>query len=179
MNYRLYFNIFFFILLAFFLILLQFSFIRLLYYPFYLLDLIIPTIIFLFLITKKEMVWIFALSCAVLLDLLDFNFFILNIISLVLVVFLSELWLRNWFTKHSLYSFLVLSALLVFIRNIVYYSFLTIFSDSKINFFQISFWLDLIWQILGVLILVIIFFYLALKINKNLKPAFLGRQPLS
>ncbi len=175
MNFRLYFNILFFISLAFFLVLLQFSYISLWYYPFYLLDLIVPTIIFLFLVTKKEMVWVFALSCALLLDFLDFNFFIVNTISLVLVVFLIENWLRNWFTNYSLYSFLVLSALAIFIKNVVYFA----FSDNLANFFQVAFWLNLAWQIFYSLILVLVFFYIALKINKSLKPAFLGRKPLS
>lgn len=179
MNYRLYFNIFFFILLAIFLVLLQFSIISFLYYPFHLLDLIIPIIIFLFLITKLEMVWVFAICSGILLDFLDFNFFAINTLSLVLIIFLIEMWLRNWFTKYSLYSFLVLAALAIIIKNLSYYSLLVIFSNQKINFLKFSFWLDLAWQIIGALILVTVFFYLALKINKTLKPAFLGRRPLS
>ncbi len=179
MNYRLYFNILFFILLAIFLVLFQFLIINLWYQPVYLIDIIIPAIIFLFLLTKKEMVWVFAVTCAILLDFLDFNFFIINTLSIILVVFLIELWLRNWFTKHSLYSFLALATLAIIIKNIAYYSLLTIFSNKPVNFLHILFWSDLAWQILGAVILVSIFFYMALGINKNLKPAFLGRRPLS
>ncbi len=175
MNFRLYFNILFFIFLAFFLVLLQFSYISTCYYPFYLIDLIVPVIIFLFLITKKEMVWIFAISSGVLLDLLFFNFFLINIVSIAFVVFLIEKWLRNWFTSYSLYSFLVLTIIAIFIRNIIYYS----FTDNLGYFFQALFWLNLSWQIFYSLILVIVFFYIALEINKSFKPAFLGREPLS
>lgn len=179
MNYRLYFNIFLFILLAFLIVIFQYSYISLFYYPFYLFDLIIPTIVFLFLIAKLEFVWTFSIASALLLDFLAFNSFIINTFSIILVVFLIQNWLRNWITNFSLYSFLALSVAAIFIKNIIYYVFILIFKDTLFSFFNLSFWLDLGWQILFSLILVTIFFYIALRVNKRLRPAFLGRKPLS
>lgn len=179
MNFRLYLNILSLFLIATLVVIFQYSFISLLPYPFYLINLIIPSLIFLLLIAKSSSIWIFAISSAFLLDILYFDLFALNIVSLVIIVYLMELWLRNWFTKHSIYSFLVLTAISVLVKNIFYYGALYIFSSEKLLFFNLNFWQDIFYQIFWAVILVVILFYISLKINKNLKPVFLGRRPLS
>ncbi len=179
MNIRFYLNILSVILIASFIVFFQYSIISLWSYPFYLIDLIIPCLIFFLLVTKSSLAWIFAVTSALILDILYFDIFALNLISILAIVWLMELWLRNWFTRHSIYSFLVLAALSVIIKNIFYYGILTIFTKTEIIFFNILFYKDMLWQVFWVVIFTIIFFYISLKINKNLKPVFLGRKPLS
>jgi|GEM_PF-3480088 len=179
MNIRFYLNILLLILIAFFVALFQYSVISLWLYPYYLIDLIIPALIFFLLVTKSTFAWIFATTSALILDILYFDIFALNLVSILAIVWLMELWLRNWFTRHSIYSFLVLAALSVIIKNIFYYGILAIFSKTEIMFFNILFYKDMLWQIFWVIIFTTIFFYISLKINKNLKPVFLGRKPLS
>ena len=174
MNIRFYLNIVFLILLASLVVLFQYSIISLWPYPFYLINLIIPSLIILFLTKSNYSVWVFAISSAIILDFLYFNFLGLNLIIIFVIVFLMQMWLRNWFAKLSIYSFIVLAVLSVLIKNIIYYGFVNISLIINLNF-----WQDMLWEILWTVLLTIIFFYLSLKINKNLKPAFLGRRPLS
>ncbi len=179
MNIRFYFNILLVILIAFLVVIFQYSIINLWPHPFYLIDLIIPSLIFFLLVTKSSLAWIFAITSALILDILYFDIFALNLISILAIVWLMQLWLRNWFTRHSIYSFLVLAALSVIIKNIIYYTILIIFTKTEIVFFNLLFYKDMLWQIFWVVVFAVIFFYISLKINKNLKPVFLGRKPLS
>ncbi len=179
MDIRFYLNILSVISIAFFVALFQYSVISLWSYPFYLIDLIIPSLIFFLLVTKSSLAWIFATSIALILDFLYFDVFGLNLVSILVVVWLMQLWLRNWFTRHSIYSFLVLAALSVLIKNMIYYIILSIFTKTEIVFFNILFYKDMLWQVFWVVIFSTIFFYISFKINKNLKPVFLGRKPLS
>ncbi len=174
------FKIIFSLILAILLVLIHFSLISFLNHPWNLLNLLIPTIIFLFLLSNYYLAWGFALFSAYLLDISSFHFFGFYIISYLVIVFLINSWLRNWFTKHSIYSFLVLGLIAVILKNIIYYSLLIAVNSQ--NFFLITkfeFWHDLAYQALSVIVLITFLFYLTLKFSRRLKPFFLTRQPLS
>ncbi len=180
MNFRFYLKALLVLLLAIFLVLIQFSVISFLNYPWYLLDLLVPALIFLFLLADHRLAWLLAIFSAWFLDSLSFNLFGLELVSLLLVVWLIDSWLRNWFTKHSIYSFLVLGAVAVLLRNLIFYGLLFIVSrPGPILFSRKEFWLDLAGEMLGTVVLVSILFYLALRFNRRLKPFFLGKKPLS
>ena len=159
---------------SFFIVFLQIYYFSLLSHPYNLINISLPALIFIFLISKTYLVWFLAFFIAYFLDLLSFHFFSLNIIIYISVVFLMTLWLRNWFTNHSLYSFFTLTGLILVLKNLVYF----IFIDYN-YLLKYEFYIDLIWQIIFTNILVVIVYYLSLTLNKKLKPYILGKSPLS
>lgn len=168
------------LILAVIIVIIHFSLIRFLNYPWNLLNLLIPTIIFLFILSNHYLAWSFALFSAYLLDISSFHFFGFYIISYLLIIFLINSWLRNWFTRHSIYSFLALGFLTVIAQNLIYYILLIISSNQNLLLIiKLDFWLDLVYQALGVVFIVAILFYLTLKFSRKLKPFFLNRKPLS
>jgi hypothetical protein len=56
---------------------------------------------------------------------------------------------------------------------------MTIFIKTESIVLNILFLKDMLWQVFWAVFLTIIFFYISLKVNKSLKPVFLGRKPLS
>jgi hypothetical protein len=176
MKLSFYLKIFLVIFLAIFLVLLHLTLISFYTSPLNHLNLFIPFFIFFFLLTDQRLVWYLAFFSAWFLDILSFNFFGLHIITFLLIVWLIDAWLKNWFTRHSIYSFLVLGVLATLLRNFIFYG---LSFNKYYLFFRQEFWFDLLVEIIGVIIFILLFYYLAFNFSRRLKPFFLGRKPLS
>ncbi|MEI6835594.1 MAG: hypothetical protein WCK59_02060 [Candidatus Falkowbacteria bacterium] len=134
-------------------------------------------LLFSLLVFNKEKTLVFAILIGFWLDILNFNFFGLNILIFLATFFIIDFLLNNWLTNRSLYSFLVLSSLSVVIYNILLYLFLAISHSGQAGFsfflFQSSFWIQLGWQIIWGGIFMLLFFNVANFLSRRLKPFFL------
>jgi len=95
------------------------------------------------------------------LDLFSFYFLGIYTVSFLLTLFLADFVWNNFFTNRSIYSFLILGGLLSVFYNFILYLFLLIFEKSSINvaWFGKYFWLNLSYEIVWVVLLILTFFY--------------------
>lgn len=171
--------IFFLIFFAITLVVLQFSLISSLPYPWHSINLLSIALILVFLISTKEQAWLVAITLGYFSDLFSFQPFGAAIISLFLTAIIIHLILDNWLTNRSLYSFLLIVVIAVFSETLIHHLFIFIFDWSgQINsffLFTASFWESLAWSILaGLLILTFSFNFLVI-ISRKLKPFFLSK----
>ncbi len=168
------------ILLAIILVVLQFSLISALPYPWYNINLLIVSLILVFLISSKEQAWLLALSLGYFSDLLSFQPYGAAIISLFFSAVIVYLILENWLTNRSLYSFLLLAVIGIVSERFIYYLFVFIFDWSgRVNgffLFKAVFWESLAWSILAGLLIVIFSFHFLVLLSRKLQPFFLSKK---
>jgi cell shape-determining protein MreD len=137
-------------------------------------------ILFSFLISQRNTIFLLTLILGFWLDILSFNFFGLHIIVLLSTVFVSDLIIKNWLTNRSLYSFLMLSLIGTIFYNIILNLFALIVQGNQLgaDVFIVSyyFWEQLFWQIIWSIIFMILLFNLANSLSRNLKPFFLEKK---
>jgi len=113
------------------------------------------------------------------LDILNFEFFGLHLISLPLTIFLLYLLLTNVVTNYSLYSFLLLAILGPIFYNFILYTLLLIIPGGLAPGFFLGsapFWQHLGIQILWSAGLMLLFFSLFNNLSKRLQPVFLEKK---
>lgn len=168
------------LLLAITLVVLQFSFISALSYPWYNINLLSLVIVLAFLTAKKEEAWFLAISLGYFTDLLNFQPFGSTISSLFISAIIIYLALKNWLTNRSLYSFLLLTIIGVVSERFIYYIFIFIFDWSgqvtRIFLFRGVFWESLAWNIITSLLIVMLVFHFLVILSRKLKPFFLSRK---
>lgn len=166
-------------ILALVLVILQFSLISALPYPFYNINLLASSLILAFLITSKEKTWFLSLVMGFLLDIFSFHVFGSSVFSLFLSAVIIYFILENILTNRSLYSFLLLVLIGIIMETILYQLFLFLFDLSsqglKIFFLKIAFWESLAWSVFAGLITVLISFHFLVALNRKLKPFFLNK----
>ncbi len=111
------------------------------------------------------------------LDILSFNFFGFNLISLFLTVVFTKWILDTWLTNRSLYSFALLILLATVFDNIVVGVF-SYFSSSLTSPFFLTghFWLTLIHQIIWSEIFALLLFSGANAFTRRWRPFFLEKK---
>lgn len=143
-------------------------------------NLVIISLLFSLIFFKLETTLILAILMGFWLDILSFNLFGLNILVFLVTIFIIDFMLSNWLTNRSLYSFLVLSVISVFIYNILLYLILAVWQSGQSDFsfflFQSRFWTQLIWQMIWSASFMLLFFNLANSLSKRLKPFFLEKK---
>lgn len=131
----------------------------------------------LFLFGFKPAIWL-AVGLGFFADTLDFGYFGLQLLSLPAVIILADIWLVNWFTNRSVYSFLALTLAATIFHNLIYYSLLYLsrfWDDSTFFFFTGNFWAGLGLQIISNSLLLFLFFALAGWNSLRFRPVFLER----
>jgi len=142
----------------------------------------LPLIALLFslLFFNRDTTLVLALIMGFWLDILSFNFFGLNIVLFLTIIFLADFSLRNWLTNRSLYSFLILSVSSVFLYNILFHLILAIWQSNSgeagFFLFQLYFWKQMFWQMLWSAGFTLLFFNLANSLSKHFKPFFLEKK---
>ena len=159
---------------------LQFSLISALPYPWYNINLLIVSLILVFLISSKEQAWTLALFMGYFSDLLSFQPYGSAIVSLFVSAVIIYLILENWLTNRSLYSFLLLTVIGIISEHFIYYLFVFIFDWSgQTNgffLFKAVFWESLAWSILSGLLIVIFSFHFLVLLSRKLQPFFLSKK---
>lgn len=147
--------------------------------PWQQINLLVPILVFIFLLTGRSLALVFAIASGWLLDIFSFYIFGLNLLSLIIIVFLINWWWRQWLTKHSVYSFIALVLVANLVKSLFFYSLLFLLSDNYRHLWQAqAFWRDLAWEALASMILAVFLFYIALALDRRLKPFFVSRRPL-
>jgi rod shape-determining protein MreD len=164
-----------------FLLLLQFSFIGALPFAWRQFNLVLVfLLLILFFFGFEPAVWL-AVILGFFSDLLSFDYFGLQLLVLPLVLIFAHLWLVNWFTNRSVYSFLALTLAATVLYNLVFYASIYIigrfFSDSN-DFFlwQGNFWSGLGLQIISNSVSLFLFFIIANFFSTRFKPVFLDKK---
>lgn len=143
-------------------------------------DLALAMIFFvLFFFNLTPALWV-ALAAGFWLDTWSFYPFGLHIFLLLSLVYLINFLLHNWLTNRSVYSFLVLAAIGVFIYNLIFYLLMFLFglTDGSGHFFLFagSFWQNLWWQLGWNVLLNVAFFNLINSLSRRFKPFFLEKK---
>ncbi|NCB20766.1 MAG: hypothetical protein EOM88_02490 [Clostridia bacterium] len=169
-----------FIFFAIFLVVVQFSLLNSLTYPWLSINLLVIALVLVFLISNKEQAWFLAIALGYFNDLLSFQAFGATIVSLFLTAIIIYLILENWLTNRSLYSFMLITVIAIFVESLIYNLFIYIFDWSgQINsffLFSSSFWTSLAWNILTALIIVTLSFHFLVILSRKLQPFFLSKK---
>lgn len=140
------------------------------------LNLIVLVLIFLLFFYNLKTAFLACLIFGFILDIFSFHFFGLNILSLFLALALSAKVSISWLTNRSLYSFLLINILAIFVYKALggLFFYLSDFSFSAFIFFRGDFWLGVLYQMIWAILISVISFNLMLSFNNKLKPDFLG-----
>lgn len=148
--------------LAFLIFLLQYSFFNSLPGFWGKINLPLLAVICLFIFYNFKNSLYLAIFLGIFLDLFSFYFFGVYTLVFILTLFLADFVWTNFFTNRSIYSFLILGGFLSIFYNFTLYLSLFILekNDINISWFNGHFWLNLLYEIIWVVLLIIIFFYL-------------------
>jgi len=131
----------------------------------------------LFLFGFRTAAWL-ALILGFFADIISFNYFGLQLLTLPLVVILADLWMSNWFTNRSAYSFLALTVVATIFYNLSYYflSYLGRFMDDSAFFiFSWDFWAALGLQVASNLTILLAYFFITSLHSRRFRPVFLEK----
>jgi len=138
-------------------------------------NLILAVLAILTLLTEFRRVAIFVILTGVLLDIysnLPFGVFLITLFAVALILQLLYL---NFFTNRSFYALILLGLITVVLYKTIFLAlsgFVFVIGISP--FFSISgFWIDLAFQILGMVIILAVAYVAINKLSKNFKPIFL------
>ncbi|MCF7819931.1 MAG: hypothetical protein K9M44_00465 [Candidatus Pacebacteria bacterium] len=167
------------LLLWFFLVIFQISFISSLNFPFYNLPLLLSALSFLIIFKKdNQAIWLVFLV-GFIFDIFFFYPFALFTLSLVVCFGILKFLQVNFLTNRSFYSVLALSLFFILVFNLVFnlFYFILNLTSAEINFFlfQATFWQDLAYQLFFAFILEVIFFYAISLKSRGLRSDFLER----
>jgi len=127
---------------------------------------------------RSALFWAFGLGF--LLDIYSFLPFGVYSAAFMATVVIINFFLVNFLTNRSLYSFLVLTFLCLFINEIFVYtlSYAVYLLDKQdfIVYFDAKFWINQLVIFAVNLVAVFIIFYLLAFVSKNLRPVFLIRR---
>ncbi len=140
------------------------------------LNLIIIFLIFILFFYNLKSALIAVFIFAFWLEIFSFNFFGIFIISLLLTLYIIDKISFSWLTNRSLYSFIILNIVGIFLYQLISQS-LLYFSDLEnyrlfiVNF---SFWLNTFYQLVWSLIVSVFSFNFMIAFNDRYRPDFLG-----
>lgn len=161
------------------LVVLQFSLISSLPYPWHSINLLSIALVLVFLISTKEQAWFVAITLGYFSDLFSFQPFGAAIVSLFLTAIIIHLILDNWLTNRSLYSFLLIAVIAVISETFIHHTFIYIFDwsgqASSFFLFTSSFWESLAWSILAGLLIITLSFHFLVILSRKLQPFFLSK----
>jgi rod shape-determining protein MreD len=111
------------------------------------------------------------------LDILFFNFFGLQIISLFMTAWLAQRLASTWLTNRSLYSFLllILAATLVYNFLTAFGLFLTAPDGARFFLVKESFWRGLAYQSAWSILVALLAFNLISALTRRFRPVFLEK----
>lgn len=165
------------VILSYFLIVLQFTFISSISFPFNLINLPLLLLILIVILGKKNNYLYFAFLIGFVFAVFSFDFFPLYIIIFLLTAITSRYLQLSFFTNRSIYSFIVITAFATVIFNFSYQLIDYIINtyQNSSNFFLTQSWF---WQALGyklVLhsIIIILLFYIINFTTRRLRPYLL------
>lgn len=118
-----------------------------------------------------------ALIFGLYLDLFSFTFFGLESISLLISLFLVERISFAWLTNRSLYSFVLINIIFVFLYSFLSFllSYFSSASYAQFFIFQGYFWMTILARIFWSAILALILFIPVVSWTKGLRPVFLEK----
>ena len=119
-------------------------------------------VISIFIFNSFKSSFYFALFLGIILDLFSFYPFGLYSASLLLTLLLADFVWSNFFTNRSIYSFLVLGVFLTIFYNVFSYFIFFLFENnlSNLAWFNRFFWLNLLYELVWVFIIITALFYL-------------------
>ncbi|MCX6798313.1 MAG: hypothetical protein NTX66_03845 [Candidatus Falkowbacteria bacterium] len=163
-----------FLVIAFLVVTLQLAFINTLPGVWGRFNPLLLTAVFVLFFFDLESALIFALALGLWLDIFSFVPFGFNISLLILTVLALHLLLTNWLTNRSFYSFAALALAAVLINNVLSALIVLLASalgpDKAIFWFtSLDFWRRLAWQLLGNLVLSLLFFNLMSLVGRKVK----------
>lgn len=168
------------VFLSYFLIVLQFTIISSLNYPFNLINSSLLLLILIVILGRKNNYLYFAFLLGFVFDVFSFNFFSIYIISFFITAISSRYLQLSFFTNRSIYSFIVITAFATVIFNFSYQliDFIVGIYQGSSGFFLTQSWF---WQLLGyklVLhsIIIIFLFYIINFTTRRLRPYLLERK---
>jgi hypothetical protein len=168
------------IVLSYFLIVLQFTFISSLSAPFNLINLPLILLILIVILGRKDYYLYFAFLIGFVFDIFSFDFFFIYIISFLITTISSRYLQLSFFTNISIYSFIVITAFATVIFNFSYQSIDFIFSvyQSSSSFFltEAWFWRTLAYKLLLHSAIVVLLFYAINSSSRRLRPYLLDKK---
>ncbi len=158
----------------------QISFISALPNPFYNINIIILILAVYLILNNIEEIMPWTILFGFLLDLHSFYFFGLNIISLILALLIADLFLRQFFTNRSIYSFVFIASIALFCFEALKFIFISLadfFIQNEIYksiVFYPNLILSLLYKLLFIIILSALAFYFINYFSKKMKSFFIA-----
>ncbi|MFA5047512.1 MAG: hypothetical protein WC516_00555 [Patescibacteria group bacterium] len=135
---------------------------------------IVVLVVLINLIEFKNVLWFVVISGLIMDIFSGLPFGIFLAVELLVAIGLEALFL-NFFTNRSFYSLLIMGAIGIIFYNLLFIAFTGFFYLTGLsNFFiELNYWQSILRQLLGVIVLLIIGFYLINSWSKRFKPIFL------
>lgn len=168
------------IVLSYFLIILQFTFISSKSAPFNLINLALILLILIVILGRKNWYLYFAFFIGFVFDIFSFDIFSIYIISFLITAIASRYLQLSFFTNRSIYSFIVITAFATVIFNFSYQviDFIVNIYQSSDSFFlsQVWFWRALSYKLIFHSIIIILLFYGINFSSRRFRPYLLERK---
>jgi rod shape-determining protein MreD len=165
------------IVLSYFLIVLQFTFISSASTPFNLINLPLILLVLIVILGRKDYYLYFAFLIGFVFDVFSFSIFSIYILSFLITAITSRYLQISFFTNRSIYSFIVIIAFATVIFNFSFQiiDFIVNIYQSSDSFFltQIQFWQALSYKLILHSIIIVILFYIINFSTRRLRPYLL------
>lgn len=168
------------VVLSYFLIILQVTFISSICTPFNLINLPLILLILIVILGRKDYYLYFAFLFGLVFDIFSFDIFSIYIISFLITAIASRYLQLSFFTNRSIYSFIVITAFATVIFNFSYQiiNFIINIYQSSTSFFltQVWFWQALGYKLILHSVIVLLLFYAVNFSSRRLRPYLLERK---